>query len=173
MRKMLLYFQALLVLFYACNQNRNNAREASESGGSSISYVDNSKHLFAKMEMSGDTIQLRDSAMLSFTVFNTADTIQQFCKWHTPFEPLLNKYLIITDDAGNEVNYIGPMAKRVMPPPDESYLTVYPNDSLTSNVDLIKAYDLKKKGHYTIKYIGENISGILVRDEISFAIGDN
>ena len=64
----------------------------------------------------------KDSVMVSFTVINEADTVQHFCKWETPFEPRLGKYFEITDVQGNEVQFTGAMARRVMPPPPESYI---------------------------------------------------
>lgn len=38
----------------------------------------------------------------------------------------MSKFLTVTDSEGNEVRYIGPMAKRLMPPPADTYRTVAP-----------------------------------------------
>jgi hypothetical protein len=103
---------------------------------------------------------------MTFTVYNKTDSVRTFCKWHTPFEPLMSKYLDITMD-GKEVPYKGPMAKRMMPPPASSYLSVKPGDSLSVKVDLMKAYDIKSSGFYKIKYNSETISGLKVTDSVS------
>jgi hypothetical protein len=103
---------------------------------------------------------------MTFTVYNQTDSTKTFCKWHTPFEPLMSKYLDVTLD-GKEVNYKGPMAKRIMPPPADSYISIKPGDSLSVKVDLLKAYDIKANGFYHIKYNSEAISGLKVPDSVS------
>ena len=104
--------------------------------------------------------------VLKFTVKNQADTAASFCKWHTPFEPLLSKYLDITDPEGKDVDYKGAMAKRIMPPPADSYMRINPGDSLTVDIDLLKGYAIDKPGAYTVKYSGTNMSGLSVQDSI-------
>lgn len=110
-----------------------------------------------------------DSVQLSFTVINNADTAQQFCKWETPFEPRLGKYMEIIDQQGNEAQFTGAMARRVMPPPTESYIQVPPHDSVRIVFDLAKNYSLKS-GQYTVRYIGGGISGLQSGNEIKISI---
>jgi len=126
-----------------------------------------SKELTAVMSMPG-TVKLGDSVILKFTVMNYTDSVQRFCKWHTPFEPLMSKYLDVKNDKGEEMAYQGAMAKRMMPPPESSYLSLKPQDSVTAKADLIKAYAIKAPGKYTVTYVGENMSGLKVKDSISF-----
>ena len=125
------------------------------------------KPLFATLRMKNN-IKAGDSVKLKFTVYNQADSVQQFCKWHTPFEPLMSKYLDVTSETGEEASYKGPMAKRVMPPPADSYVKINPGDSLSMDVDVLKAYAIKTPGKYTVKYNAQNISGLIVKDSISF-----
>lgn len=103
---------------------------------------------------------------LTFTVYNQTDSVKTFCKWHTPFEPLLSKYLDITSSKGEEVSYMGPMAKRVMPPPADSYISVKPGDSISAKVDLREAYQLSAPGDYRIHYNSEGVSGLKVTDSL-------
>ena len=128
------------------------------------------KRLFAKMAIK-DTIKAGETIQLKFTVYNYADSVQQFCKWHTPFEPLISKYLDIKDENGVEVNYKGAMAKRIMPPPASSYQKLNPKDSLSANVDLFKGYDITKPARYTIVYNSQNMSGLVVKDSVTFVYG--
>jgi len=58
--------------------------------------------------------------------------MQQFCKWETPFEPRLGKYMEVMDVRENQVAFTGAVARRVMPPPPESYISVPPHDSVTT-----------------------------------------
>lgn len=114
-------------------------------------------------------IRSADDLKLKFTVYNESAKSQQFCKWHTPFEPPMSKYLDIKDEEGTEVAYHGIMAKRIMPPPADSYVTVKPGDSLNVEVNLSKIYPLNKPGKYTIRYNASEISGLLVQDSIRFS----
>ena len=115
-----------------------------------------------------DTIKVGGPVNLRFVVHNVADTVARFCKWHTPFEPLLSKYLDIVDEDGEEVIYQGAMAKRVMPPPAESYIKIAARDSISGEVDLLKGYGISKVGKYRVTYVGENMSGVAETNSVSF-----
>ncbi|WP_316786973.1 protease [Pedobacter frigiditerrae] len=106
---------------------------------------------------------------MTFTVYNRTDSIKTFCKWHTPFEPLMSKYLDITSANGEEASYKGPMAKRIMPPPADSYVSIKPKDSLSIKVDLTKAYDIKP-GSYVVSYNSQAISGLSITDSVKISV---
>lgn len=110
-----------------------------------------------------------DSVMLSFVIHNYSDTVQRFCKWNTPFEPLLGKYLSVVDEAGTEAEYRGAMARRVMPPPAESYIEVNPHDSVSASFNLAKGYAIEP-GSYTIKYIASGLSGLQPGNELKISV---
>lgn len=107
---------------------------------------------------------------LKFTVSNNSAKDLKFCKWHTPFEGFLNSYFDIKDGSGTDARYKGVMAKRVMPPPAESYITVKAGKSISAEVDLLKAYDLSTPGTYKIIYQGGSMSGIEKVNEVSVTI---
>lgn len=100
-----------------------------------------------------------DSVQLTFTVVNHADSVQRFVKWETPFEPRIGKYLEVTDEKGQEAEFRGAMARRLMPPPAEAYLEVPAHDSLSTSFNLATNY-LLSSGTYTIKYVGGGVSGL-------------
>lgn len=158
------YFKLAIVglLLTACQTSRN-----SHSTDTKNSKTDLPKSLYAHLQIK-DTLRSGTPVELTFTVHNPADSALQFCKWHTPFEPLISKYLSIKSEQGEEAAYLGPMAKRVMPPPAESYLSVDAKDSLTATIDLLDGYEITQPGTYTLVYTGENISGVSVRDSVSF-----
>lgn len=149
----------------ACGVKTTNTKSADTAVVSSPSQT--AKVIFAKMQIK-DTIKVGDSVKLKFTVYNPADSMQQFCKWHTPFEPLMSKYLEVKNEGGEEMNYQGAMAKRIMPPPASSYIKVNSKDSLSTTVDLLKAFAITKPAKYTITYVGQNMSGLAVTDSVSF-----
>jgi hypothetical protein len=80
----------------------------------------------------------------------------------------MSKYLDIKDENGTEVNYKGVMAKRIMPPPASAYTTLKAHDSLSKNIDLLKAYAIEKPAKYTITYNGTGISGLHVAKSVTF-----
>ena len=116
------------------------------------------------------SLHLQESIPLHFTVFNPTNDTLRFTKYHTPFEGFMNNFLTITQADGQEVPYIGPMAKRVMQPVPESYLTVAPHDSLSVNLDLKRGYRFEKKGAYSIEYNGGNVSGITAGKPVNVTI---
>ena len=154
--KNLLFILAVVILASCSQSTRKTDTKASP--------------LYAKMTITPN-IAVTDSILMRFTVYNDADSVQQFCKWHTPFEPLLSKYLDITNESGEEANYQGAMAKRMMPPPADSYLKVQPNDSLSVVVNVSKGYNITKPSTYYIKYNAQNMSGLIVKDSVSFRYG--
>ena len=75
----------------------------------------------------------------------------------------------IIDEQGNEALFTGPMAKRVMPPPAESYIQVPPHKSVSTIYNLAKNYSFKP-GQYTIKYTGGGISGLESGNKIKITV---
>lgn len=144
--------------------------QATRTTNNKDAHIESPKELYGTMQIR-DTVKSGEPVQLIFTVYNPAGKNLQFCKWHTPFEPLMSKYLEIKNENGEEAAYQGPMAKRVMPPPADSYLEVKAKDSLTAKVDLLKAYQITKPATYTIVYRGQNMSGVTVKDSVSFVYG--
>ena len=165
---------ALILALSSCGMSNNGTQNSTDALNSSATAVLDStteKGLFAKMSMK-DTVKLGELMELKFTVYNNADTAQHFCKWHTPFEPFISKYLDVKSESGEELNYKGAMAKRMMPAPASSYMAVNSKDSVSTSVDLLKGYDITKPAKYTITYVGQNMSGLIVKDSISFVYAE-
>ncbi|MGY3214074.1 protease [Mucilaginibacter sp. HD30] len=163
--KNIFYLPIALLLFVtaSCSMQNNKTDDATMA----TQVPDTEKNIYAVMAIN-DTIRTADSVLLKFTVYNPTDSIKKFLKWQTPFEPLLSKYLDIKDEQGQEVQYKGAMAKRMMPPPADAYISLNSKDSLVTKVDVLKGYALTKPGKYTIEYTSENISGLKVNKTISF-----
>jgi hypothetical protein len=153
----------LTVMIVSCGARQERAQEKDQ--------VDNNplpkKEFYAEIIID-DTIKVGEPVELRFKVYNGTDTTATFLKWQTPFEPLLSKYLDIKDEQGNEVPYIGAMAKRMMPPPADAYLKVAPKDSLSTKVDILKGYALEKTGKYTITFLSSEMSGVKVSGPVTF-----
>jgi hypothetical protein len=148
----------IVAFFYACSPATLKSEDATGAASTALSTT---------MKINDQT-NGTNPPVLKFVVKNQSDTVATFCKWHTPFEPLMSKYLDIKNTEGEEVDYKGAMAKRIMPPPADSYLSIKPGDSLSVDVELLKGYAIEKAGTYTIKYSGGNMSGLVVKDSLMF-----
>lgn len=128
--------------------------------------------LYAQLEPAAATLSLQDSLPIRFTVVNpTADSLK-FTAYHTPFEGLISKFLTVTDSEGQEVQYQGPMVKRVTPAPADTYHTVAPNASESTTFDLKKAYKIEAAGTYTLQYNAEAISGVKNGEAITITVAE-
>lgn len=160
---------ATVLGFSSCGINNNASTSVSDSLSMEDSIPQSGRGLYGLMKIR-DTIKAGEPVDLVFTVRNEADSAAKFLKWDTPYEPLLSKYLDIRDENGAYVDYHGAMAKRMMPPPADNYIEVKPGDSLQISVDLLQGYGITKPSKYTIVYVGGNISGLVVKDSVSFVL---
>lgn len=169
MRNLKFIIPALAVLFAACSQSQKvvNSKEVIDSTNTEISDINKSDSLTAMMHID-NTVKQGSPVKLKFTVINNSDSVKSFCKWHTPFEPFISKYLDIIDENGVDVAYKGTMAKRIMPPPADSYISLESKDSISSEVDILQAYDLKPGNKYILSYNGSGMSGLSVAGKVSF-----
>lgn len=117
-------------------------------------------------------VKVGKPVMVTFTVTNPSAKELKFCKWHTPFEGFRNSIFDIKNSKGEEVRYKGIMAKRIMPPPADAYITVAPGKTETGSIDLLTAYDLTAPGKYTIVYQSGGISGLEKVNEATFTISE-
>ncbi len=167
MKNYVLSALSVIVLASSCGINNTASTSLSDSVAAGQSSLPADKALYAMMQIR-DTVRAGEPLELQFTVRNDADTTAKFLKWDTPYEALVSKYLDIRDENGNQVDYIGAMAKRMMPPPADSYIAVEPGDSLRVAVDLLKGYAVSRPSRYTVVYVGGNMSGLVVKDSVSF-----
>ncbi|WP_245803558.1 protease [Daejeonella lutea] len=160
---------ACLLSLAACGISNTSSSNSvvDDSGHTEGSDLNDKQAIQGTMQIK-DTITVGDPVELKFVVINSADTVARFLKWSTPFEPLVSKYLDITDEDGTQVDYRGAMAKRAMPPSEESYVKLNPGDSLVVNVNLLEGYAISRAAKYKVVYVGEGMSGISVRDSVYF-----
>ncbi|MES3017844.1 MAG: protease [Bacteroidota bacterium] len=158
---------AFLLILASCGIN-NTGTNSNAAGDSSLSAEMQMQDGIQGFMQIKDTITIGDPVELKFRVFNPADTASQFLKWSTPFEPLVSKYLDITDEDGTQVDYRGAMAKRAMPPSADSYIKLNPGDSLVANVNLLEGYAISRASKYKIVYVATGMSGITVKDSVYF-----
>ncbi|PUZ23859.1 peptidyl-Lys metalloendopeptidase [Chitinophaga costaii] len=116
------------------------------------------------------TIKTGGPVMLTFTVTNPSNKELKFLKWETPFEGFRNDCFDILNNAGELLPYHGIMAKRVMPPPADAYITVAPGQSTSASIDLATGYRITLPGDYSVEYTASNMSGLKKVNKISFTV---
>ena len=116
------------------------------------------------------TVKAGTPVLMKFTVQNPTPGEMKFCKWHTPFEGFRNSFLTIKNSKGVEVRYLGIMAKRVMPPPADAYIILQAGKSESSEIDLLKGYDLSAVGTYTVVYNSAGMSGLKNVNTVTFSV---
>lgn len=166
MKKLSTFLFVATIFLAACGtSNQKSAKNETDSATVNETKIDPADVITGKMILIS-TAKLGQPINIKFTVYNHADTAAKFCKWHTPFEKLMSKYVDVTMEDGSEPNYQGAMAKRMMPPPADSYIALKPGDSTSVDFNLADAFLLDKPGRYTIKYNATNISGIVVKNSL-------
>lgn len=149
----------------SCNSNKINNHEQTEN---SIS----SSKLISSLKATQNNYNIKDTITLEFTVTNPTSKVIKFTKYHTPFEGMISDFLTIKDTKGNDIKYIGPMVKRVTPPPSNSYHTLEPGASESIKFSINKSYKIENAGTYIINYIQTPINGIKTSKSIKIKVNN-
>ncbi len=91
-----------------------------------------------------------DPISLRFTLTNTTDQPVNVLKWQTPLEGFTSNMFQVQSD-GKKVTYIGRLVKRGAPGPGD-YITIAPQESVSSVVDLGDGYAIYKAGDYSVTF---------------------
>lgn len=150
---------ASLFFFSQCQQpgGSNSNAAAADSTVQSPAIADST----LMVSLQADSVyQLTDSISVLFTVSNRGADSLRFTQYHTPFEGFMSNFLTITDADGKEVAYVGPMTRRIMPPPADTYHTVAPGQADSIRFNVAKGYRFEKAGTYSLQYNSGAISGL-------------
>ncbi|RNL56441.1 protease [Pedobacter jejuensis] len=172
MKKLIPVLGLCAIIFAACGSSEDKKEANAASDTTLLSEAKATKvtdPITEKMTLLGEA-KLGQPINIKFSVYNNTDTVAKFCKWHTPFERLMSKYLDVAMEDHVDVNYTGAMAKRIMPPPADSYIMLKKGDSTSTNFNLNDGYAITKAGSYTIKYNATTISGIVVTDSLKITV---
>ncbi|GGI28411.1 protease [Pedobacter mendelii] len=172
MKKLIPILGLCAIIFAACGSSNDKKDANAASDTTLLSEAKANKEsdpVTGKMSLIG-AAKLGQPINIKFAVYNNTDTVTKFCKWHTPFEKLMSKYLDVALEDHTDIDYKGPMAKRMMPPPADSYTMLKKGDSTSTNFNLNEGYAITKAGSYTIKYNAATISGIIVTDSLKITV---
>lgn len=172
-KKLLYAGLAAMVLGLATEcQSTQQTDQGADSTSSTAATAEpaNDSSLYASLQLVREAPSINDSILIRFTVHNPTQDSLKFTSYHTPFEGFISKFLTVKDSNGNEVAYIGPMAKRIMPPPAATYHSLASGQNEEVVFDLKRGYKIETPGAYTLQYNAENISGIANGDPIQITV---
>ena len=109
-----------------------------------------------------------EELILSTSVKNNSPHQAKFCRYHTPFEGMLNHIFDIQKE-GESLPYRGIMLKRT-PPSEKDWLKVAPGKEIACRVNLSETYTLELPGTYRVKFSGSKISALPDSNGIEFII---
>lgn len=116
-------------------------------------------HLSAEPQQS-----IVDGVWVQFTLTNQSLGSIKVLPWYTPLEGYLTHLFNIEDEQGKQLQYQGPMVKR-MAPQIMDYITLQPGESVKAKLDLQAAYQFKV-GTYRISLQNKQIQ-VIVNNEHS------
>lgn len=151
---------------------RCDTMNSKSKGKSVIDENFNRKARITSRLSAADDYDVRTPIVIRFTVENSASDTIKFTKYNTPFEGFLGDFLEIKNDKGDKMNYIGPMAKRVMPPPADAFVVVPPNEKKWVDIDIKQGYKIDNTGNYILKFLGDEINGLSSGEPIKISLKD-
>jgi len=89
---------------------------------------------------------------LTFSLKNTLTTPVTVLKWNTPFDDaslVLKANFLNIETNGHQALYTGILAKRDAVP--EDFLTIYPGETVSTSIDVLKGYGFQAAGAWNIK----------------------
>jgi hypothetical protein len=92
--------------------------------------------------------------VVRITIANHSHVPFRLLQWNLPKNGKMTTVLFEVTLNGKTVEYRGPMAKRSIMPDD--YVVIAPGKSLSAEVGLLQAYDVRSGGDYAITYKGFN-----------------
>ena len=112
-----------------------------------------------KVTIKAETDRLKPGNPVSLwmSVHNHGTTEGRFCKYHTPFEGIMNDIFRVSKGS-KKISYGGMMKKRI-PPSEKDFVTLLPGETLDCKVSL-EDYVMTKKGEYEIQFVENLISGL-------------
>ena len=120
------------------------------------------------ISITDNQLEQAEGQVIVFVVKNISSNAAKFCKYHTPFEGIMNDIFEIIKD-GKKLSYQGILKKR-SPPREEDYMNLKPGQLATCKVSLNKKYKVAHTGNYTLKFLGSRISQLNNSNKIAFKI---
>jgi peptidyl-Lys metalloendopeptidase len=118
------------------------------------------KDLTVEISLDKEKFKINEEINLHFIISNNSKKSAKFCKIQTPCEGFRGIYFsIIHLDSGKELDYVGPMVKR-MPPQADDYEVVKQEGSEKCSLVLNKAFKFNKSGKYSIQFKGSPVNDL-------------
>jgi len=108
-----------------------------------------------------------DGIFINFILLNQSDSDLSVLTWYTPLEGFYSKVFIITDQYGDEVPYLGPLAKRTKPT-SVDYQLIKARGNIATLLDLSSVYDLIP-GEYKLQLNKKTLQ--VIENDMPMSIG--
>jgi len=105
---------------------------------------------------------------VSYSITNEGPEAVQILTFGTPFEAESLFFPVL--DISNDVAYIGPLARRVTPPPPEAFLTLPSKATLSIVVDIHQFYSVENEDIYEINALIPDFNPTLAEARLSGSI---
>ncbi|MEE9344517.1 MAG: hypothetical protein V3U88_02810 [Methylococcales bacterium] len=143
-------FSFILVVLFCTNMNACASRTDETEQNSAIIPASNTMSDFSfYIETTQAEYKLGDPVFVKATLMNHSPEQMQILIWGTPLERTFSTDLFHVSKKGVVVPYIGRMITRGVPK-NSDYLSINPEKSLTTIIDISKGYSIKSPGTYTI-----------------------
>lgn len=106
--------------------------------------------LSVDLELNSRQYNAKDRQNLKFTLTNNSDESVNVLKFKTPLEGIKDDMFWVKRQEEVAV-YLGKMVKRAAPKPHD-YVTLDPNESVSTDFDISEIYDIDKAGNYTVEF---------------------
>lgn len=126
------------------------------------------KTLEVTIKSNKKTYNLGEDITVNFLVKNNSNVKRSYCFWNTPFEGFKSDLFRVLNGS-KRVSYKGVLVKR-KEPSSEHYIELKPNEFKEVSVIINEAYDLSKKGDYTIIFDSEHRNDLNTSNELHFRV---
>ncbi|MCI4667482.1 MAG: hypothetical protein MRZ79_04920 [Bacteroidia bacterium] len=101
-----------------------------------------------------DKYKKGEPVMVSFTVSNFGEKAVRVCRWNSPLEGSYADDFLLIERKKKVAEFKGETKARKQSF-FKSFVSLKPGESITQTIDLSEAYDLEKKGTYSISFEGD------------------
>ena len=121
------------------------------NGNPNMSNDNEISNLSINLGLDNRQIRGQDGIDVKFTLTNNSNKTLNVLKWQLPIDGIGNNDLFWVKRNEEVAVYLGKVLKRAAPTPDD-YITLDPNETISTDFDLAEVYDISKSGNYAVEF---------------------
>lgn len=108
------------------------------------------------LEPIDEKVELGDPILLRFSLTNQGGQPVRICRWHSPLEGRFTTNYLQIFRKRRPIHYTGkkPKSQAML----KDYVTLYPGETLSTTVDIRRAYAFHHTGKYDIRFQGNQVN---------------